>query len=47
MFLEIGETQAAEVAKIAENVGVCAKAMVAKDLAGKNRVVFLKRQRGN
>ena len=47
MFLEIGETQAAEVAKIAENVGVFAKAMVAKDLAGKNRVVFLKRQRGN
>lgn len=47
VFLEIGETQAAEVAKIAESVGIFAKAMVAKDLSGKNRVVFLKRQRSN
>lgn len=43
LFLEIGEDQATQVAKIAEKTGIFATAMVAKDYAEKNRVLYLKR----
>lgn len=43
IFLEIGESQAKEVASLAQKVGVYSPPMVAKDLAGKNRAIFLKR----
>ncbi len=43
IFLEIGQNQATEVAAIAQKVGVYTPAMVAKDLAGKNRAIFLKK----
>lgn len=43
LFLEIGQNQDIDVAKLAEMSKVFAPAMVAKDLAGINRVIFLKR----
>ncbi|MDD4264314.1 MAG: peptide chain release factor N(5)-glutamine methyltransferase, partial [Firmicutes bacterium] len=43
LFLEIGDDQAAKVAEIGEEAGIFAPAMVVKDLASKNRGIFLKR----
>jgi len=43
VFLEIGDDQAGQVASLAEKEKIFAPAMVIKDLAGRNRGVYLKR----